>query len=169
MAIAGSFYNPAGDPGLEKKGADAAAKLNEALASIHYMYAAYERKDAPTFERYKKTATEEISISFDLFKSVRELAGDKLISLKPRNAEEQESISLFLKETVAAFKLGPPKTQKDLANVAVIFIGNFRNVLEKTKLDTKSYDRAGLVPLFTAQVSLEEVGLAASLIWYNSR
>jgi hypothetical protein len=167
VATAGSFYNPLGDPGLEQKGAEGAARLNEALASVHLMYAALERKDASVNER-KKNAVDQLSSSLELFKTVRDLAGDKPISLRGRNETEQESINHFLRVTLTELKLPQPKTQMDLANVAVTIVSNFEILLDKTRLDPKSGDFTVVRQIIRAEISLEEVGLASSLIYADS-
>src|SRR6476661_7846364 len=100
-----TFFDPIGNVGLLSKGDEAAATLNEALAAVHLLYAAFERKEVEKVQRHKEQAVEILTTSITLLQDVDRLAGEKPIVLVPKNDEEKEMLAEFERNVVDKYKL----------------------------------------------------------------
>lgn len=167
-AKAGTFYNPVGEPGTEKAGAEASAQLNEGIASLHLMYAAIERRDKDGALKMKSNVERQLDNALSIFTKIQDMVPDKALSLKPRNATENEILDQFYKISLPNQKLDPPKTQKELAKLAVNVVGDFLTRVRKSGVfgDAKDWNTAR--DLIRNELLLQQIGLATSLIWVLS-
>jgi hypothetical protein len=169
-AEAGTFYNPTGEPGIDEKGAAAAAILNEALSSAHLMYAAIERQDNDSFKTYRAKTITQLDQALAQFQALKNEMPVREIDLKPRTDSEREIINDLLTKTLPSLKLSTPKTGRDLIVIAVTMIENFKPLLDKLALEravarSKDFDWRPVHELIRNQIELDEAGLAVSLIF----
>jgi hypothetical protein len=164
-AHAGTFYNPLGDAPLEMKGAAAAATLNEALSSLHLMYAAVERKQGDLFQRHREMALKQLTSSLEQFQGIENQVPTRELKISPKTDIEKETIESFLKYALPAHKIAPPKTERELVHVAVVLISALRNRLEKNDVKPGSDDWRPVRELIRIQLDLAGAGLAVSLIF----
>jgi hypothetical protein len=163
-ARAGTFYNPVGDPAIAEKGARAAAELNDALSSLHLMYAAAERKDAAKIEEHRKIAIDLLTKASEQFQSIEAQMPRRELKVNPTSAEKETVENLF-RYTIPAYQLPPPKTEGDLVNVAVVIIKSLIARLEKGNIGTRKEDWRALREVIRIQLDLTGAGLAVSLIF----
>jgi hypothetical protein len=165
----GTFFNPIGDRGLLEKGDEASALLNEGLASVYSLYAAYERKNTVLLDVHKKAASDKLAACIKLFMEVNNLATVKPLNFTTRDAEESASIDEFQKNTTQRYHVPSPKTQKDLSAIAVVIVSDFKSKLDETKLNPNDDNLGPLWNLMRTTIALEQTGLAVSIIWSKSR
>lgn len=165
---AGTFYNPVGEPGTEKAGAEASAQLNEGIASLHLMYAAIERRDKDGALKMKSNVERQLETALNIFTKIQEMVPEKALTLKPRNATEIEILDQFYKISLPNQKLDTPKTQKDLAKLAVSVVGDFLTRVKKTGIFGDAKDWIVARDLIRNELLLQQIGLATSLIWVLS-
>lgn len=164
-AHGGTFYNPIGDPAIEAKGAAAAAALNEALSSLHLMYAAVERKDGAAFQKHRELALKLLGAATEQFRSIEGQMPNREFKLNPKTAAEKETIDNFFKYTLSTYRLGQPKTERDLVHVAVVIADSLRIRLEKNDIKPGSDDWRPVREVIRRQLDLTGAGLAVSLIF----
>lgn len=164
-AHAGTFYNPIGDPAIEAKGAMAAAALNEALSSLHLMYAALERKDVATFQKHREAAAKLLASASEQFRAIETQMPNREFKPNTKTSAEKETVDNFLRYTVPAYKLPQPKTERDLVHVAVVIVDSLRSRLDKNDIKPGSEDWRPVREVIRMQLDLTGAGLAASLIF----
>jgi hypothetical protein len=167
-ALGGTFYNPL-DTSLEKKGALAAATLNEALSSLHLMYAALERNDNATFQRHRDVAITQLANASGQFKNIVDQVSNRDIRLDPRSDFEKETIEIFFKYTLPSNKIAQPKTERELIRVAITLTDSVKTRLEKGDIKPGSDDWRPVRELIRKQLDLTGAGLAASLIFASKK
>lgn len=165
VAHGGTFYNPKGDPGIQTRGAKAAAALNEALSSLHLMYAALELKDDGAFQKHRKAAMESLSLASSQFRSIHEVMPASPLKLNPKTDAEKEAIDNLFKYTLPKYKVSSPKTERDLVQVAVVVSEALRSRLEKGDIKPGSDDWRPVREVIRLQLDLAGAGLAVSLIF----
>lgn len=170
-AHAGTFYNPTGAQAIEEKGALAAAELNEALSSIHLMYAALERKDTAAFQKHRNSAMKLLASSAGKFRDIEKQMPTREFKATPKTPAETETIDTFLKYTVPRYKpaLSQVKTEQDLVHVAVVIVDSIGARLAKDDIKPGSQDWRPVREVIRMQLDLTGAGLAASLIFSSQK
>ena len=165
-AHAGTFYNPTGAQAIEEKGALAAADLNEALSSIHLMYAALERKDTAAFKKHRESAMKLLSSSEGRFRDIEKQMPNRDFKASPKTELEKETINTFFNYTVPRYKtISQVKTEQDLIHVAVVIVNSINARLAKDDIKPGSQDWRPVREIIRMQLDLTGAGLAASLIF----
>lgn len=167
--LAGTFYNPVGDPAIAEKGARAAAELNEALSSLHLMYAAAERKDVAKIEEYRNMAIKLLTNASEQFQSIETQMPKRELKVNPTTSSEKETVENLFRYTIPAYRLPPPKTEGDLVHVAVVIVKSLIARLEKGKIGLGKEDWRALREVIRIQLDLTGAGLAASLIFASPK
>jgi hypothetical protein len=171
-----TLYNKTGDPNLEGKSEEAAARLNEALASLRLMYSAFQTRGRGTpnkdidsaVRQYRRDANTKLLSSIEQFTAIQKNATENPISLRARNETERGLIDHFRRITLERFGIAEPKNEKELAAVAVIIVSAFQVQLANVDIDPKKRDSHDLKELMRAEINLVEIGLAVSIIWSHS-
>ncbi|MGH2359429.1 MAG: hypothetical protein ACRDGM_02660 [bacterium] len=165
VAHGGTFFNPIGAPAIAERGAAAAASLNEALSSLHLMYAAIERKDVAAFQKNREIALTQLGSTSERFRSLENDMPNRELRLNPKTDAEKEMIDNLFKYTLARYKIPQLRTERDLVHVAVVIVDLLRSRLGKNDIKPGSDDWQPVREVIRLELDLTGAGLAASLIF----
>jgi hypothetical protein len=167
VAVAGSAFNTSREE-LDKQSRAAGEHLQDGLALCHEMLGALEVRNTDEAEKLRHEALEKLDDALNELRAIQELAPKQELLLSPRNELDKEVLDL-LHQRLEARKTEFPRTERDLADLAVNAVRGFRAILVDTKLRGETDDLPAMYKLIMENTFVEQVGIMDSIVWDMQR
>jgi hypothetical protein len=102
--------------------------------------------------------------AYTRFKEIEEKVPAQPLKLVAKSADEEEVIKEFF-GALASRKLDQPKTEKDLANLAVVIVGRYEEAVTKANLDDFPKNWKGVREIILSEIDLLAIGNLVSIVW----
>lgn len=151
-------------PELIKDSQAAGAELNSAFERTHVMFRYVEFQSIAEAEKERTATIAQFQKALDMFRGVEKLAPNQELVAAPKTADDMTALDDF-KRHLKTENLSFPKTEKQLAELAVVLIDRHTNVLRETQLKGGKGDNQRLRKLIKSQALLLELGILTSIAW----
>jgi hypothetical protein len=166
-ASAGPYFN-ADRPYVRELSRDAVAQLNTARIAVIEMFTALDaRKDREIVAQSKGRALDNLREALGKFRKIADEVGTKPLSLQPHSEEEERIIQEFM-TALKREGIEPPKTERDLAQLAVTIVQSYSQAIEKADLAGFPKQWQGVRQIVLSEIDLLYVGNLASIVWVIS-
>ena len=154
---------------------DAGAALHKGLANVHLMEQSLEEENPSQAEERRAEALKSLDLAISKLEQITAKAPAQNLVLNPNTDEEKAAVGALAPAALKRRGIeSPPRTEKDLAQLATKLVSGFRAAVadsqrfDKTstrvdRANTKAY--AYFQRLFREEAFLLNVGVSVSLIW----
>lgn len=151
-------------PELIKSSQAAGAELNRAFERTHVMFRYVEFQSIAEAEKERTATIAQFQKALDLFRNVEKLAPNQELVAAPATEDDKTALN-DLARHIGAEKLSFPKTEKELAKLAIILVERHTNLMRETQLKGGKGDNERLRKLIKSHALLLELGILTSIAW----
>lgn len=163
-ANAGPYFNSNGKE-IKDTSKAAVKDLSDGRIAAINMLTALDAGDQGKAADYRKTALLLLRKSFDEFAKIESIVPNQSIQYSLFKTDEEKRIRAELEAALARSKKEFPKTEKDLARLAVEYVRNYANTIEQAKLEGFPKQWQGVRQIILSEAELIYIGNLVSIVW----
>lgn len=162
-AFAGASFNTDRDE-LDARSRDAGDQLQQAVQLTHGIFRALEKKNSAGVGQQTQQAIDAFDGARKKYQELAEQTPLQPLRFEPDTSEAKQALD-DLHRYCAMARLDFPKTERDLANVAVRILENHVKVLRSMKFSGTPSDYGPIRVLLRSESFVMEVGIVTSIVW----
>jgi hypothetical protein len=162
-AFAGASFNTNRDE-LDARSREAGDQLQQAVQLTHGIFRALEKKSNAGAAQQTQQAIDAFDGARRKYQGLVEQTPMQPLRLDPDTSESKQALE-DLHRYCAMARLDFPKTERDLANVAVRIVENHIKVLSSMKFSGTPSDYGPIRALLRSESFVMEVGIVTSIVW----
>jgi hypothetical protein len=166
-AHAGPYFNTY-QTDVDELSRDAVRKLNDARSAVLDMFNDLDAGKLDAAETDRKRVLTALASAEDEFRQVADKVGTRPLALSPKTDDEKLVLEQF-RQALERRKLAFPQTEYDLAQVAVIVVGEYSQTIAKADLKGFPKNWKPTRDIILSEINLLSVGNLASIIWVISK
>jgi len=151
-------------PNLQKNSREAGAMLNDGLAASHTMFKFLEYQSFNEANSERNRAVQFLKDAKVKYEGLVKQAPDQDLVMRPSTDDEKSAEQDFRKRLAEA-KIEQPKTERQLAAIAVTVVTQHLKLLDELKFKGGRDDNERLRALIHSQATLLELGILTTIAW----
>jgi hypothetical protein len=166
-AWAGPYFNTYRTD-LDSLSREAVRQLNEARAQVINMFSELDSTNQDAAEGRRKEVIAYLEKAQAAFQQIASKVGNRQLNLSP-NSDESKLIVEQFRLALDRSKLPFPKTEQELAQLAVTVVGKYEQTISRADLKGFPKNWRGVRDIILSEIDLLNVGNLASIVWVISK
>jgi hypothetical protein len=143
---------------------EAVTQLSDARIQLIQLFKDLDAGSSEKAHGDREQALKLLNDAYARFKEIATKVPNQPLKLYPKSADEEQVIKESL-GALASRKLDQPKTEKDLAILAVVIVGNYGDAVRKANLDNFPKNWKGVREIILSEIDLLAIGNLVSIVW----
>lgn len=161
---AGPYFNSS-NKDLEELSRAAVKDLSDARIAAIKMLTELDAKHPDEAKKHREEAVRLLHKSLGEFSKIEDLAPNQSIEYSNFNGEQEKRIIAELSDALKRNGKQLPKTEKELAYLAVEYVQDYTATIEKARLDGFPREWQGVRQIIISETQLISIGNLASVVW----